>query len=148
MFDDDEWIRSLTEGQAITADIPTERITHDQSEVDSKKGSTHPDGRISDEIYVSRRLLALSEGEIAALTAPMRQLGVGSHEGAEVLATFHQLIFDEWASGTPDTPLTRIKVDEKCFGLIQWSAVRRSSGWLESPIPVLCGARRSSTDVL
>ena len=36
--------------------------------------------------YVSRRLLALSEGEIAALTAAMRHLGVGSQGGAEALA--------------------------------------------------------------
>ena len=61
--------------------------------------------------YVSRRLLALSEGEIAALTTAMRQLGVGSQGGGEVLAIFHQLIFDEWTSGTLDTPLCRIKVD-------------------------------------
>ena len=52
--------------------------------------------------YVSRRLLALSEGEIATLTAA----------AAEALAIFHQLIFDEWTSGTLDTPQARIKVDE------------------------------------
>ena len=62
--------------------------------------------------YVSNRV-ALSEGEIAALTTSMRQLGVGSQGGAEALATFVQLIFDEWTSGTLDTPLARIKVDEK-----------------------------------
>ena len=44
--------------------------------------------------YVSRRLFALSEGEIAATA--MRQLGVGSQGGAETLAIFHQLIYDEW----------------------------------------------------
>ena len=37
--DDDEWIGSLAEAQEITADIPEERITHDQSEVDQKKKS-------------------------------------------------------------------------------------------------------------
>ena len=42
--------------------------------------------------YVSRKLLALSEGEIAALTTAMRQLGVGSQGGAEALASFHQLL--------------------------------------------------------
>ena len=40
--------------------------------------------------HLSRRLLALSEGEIAALTAAMRQLGVGSQGEAEALARFHQ----------------------------------------------------------
>ena len=44
--------------------------------------------------YVSRQLLALSEGEIAALTAAQRQLGFG-FQGAEAPAIFHQLIFDE-----------------------------------------------------
>ena len=63
--------------------------------------------------YVSRRLLALSEGEIAALVTAVRQLGVGSQGGAEALAIFHHLIYDEWASGSLDTPLVRIKVDEK-----------------------------------
>ena len=105
LFDDDEWIRSLTETQAVTADIPEERTTHSQLEVDSKKkeSSVHPDwvgerrgGFVRK--CVSRRLLALSEGEIAALTAAMRQLGVGSQGGAEALAVFHQLIFDDWAS--------------------------------------------------
>ena len=43
----------------------------------------------------------------------VRQLGVGSQGGAEALAIFHQLIYDEWASGSLDTPLVRIKVDEK-----------------------------------
>ena len=37
VLDDDEWIRSLAEAQEITADIPEERITHDQSEVDLGK---------------------------------------------------------------------------------------------------------------
>ena len=40
MFDDDEWIRSLAETQAVTADTPDERIT----EVDTKKSSSYPDG--------------------------------------------------------------------------------------------------------
>ena len=53
--------------------------------------------------YVPRRLLALSEGEIAALTTAMRQLGVGSQRGAGALSIFHQLIFDVWTSGTVDT---------------------------------------------
>ena len=39
--------------------------------------------------YVSRRLLALSEGEIAALTTSMRQVGVGAPGGAVALAIFH-----------------------------------------------------------
>ena len=37
IIDDHEWTRSLTEAQAITADIPEELITHNQSEVDPKK---------------------------------------------------------------------------------------------------------------
>ena len=36
-FDDDEWIRSLTEAQEITADIPDESVTYDQQAVDPKK---------------------------------------------------------------------------------------------------------------
>ena len=69
LFDDDEWIRSLTEAQEITADILEERVTYDQEGIDPK--------------FVSRRLLAPGEGDIAALRTSMRQLGVGSKGGAE-----------------------------------------------------------------
>ena len=59
------------------------------------------------------------------------QLGVGSQGGAEALAIFHQLIFDEWASGTLDTPPTRIKIDETiCFGMVEWRAARNSASSL------------------
>ena len=61
------------------------------------------------------------------LTAGIRQLGVGSQLGAEALAVFHQLIFNEWMSGILDTPLARINVDENnCFGMTEWDAVRNS----------------------
>ena len=50
MFDADEWIRSLTEAQEITADIPEERITHNQSEVDPEKVRPIPDGSVSAKI--------------------------------------------------------------------------------------------------
>ena len=63
--------------------------------------------------YVSRRLLALSEGETAALTTSMRQIGEGTPGGAEALAIFHQLPCDEWMTGSLSGPLARIKVDEK-----------------------------------
>ena len=72
--------------------------------------------------YVSRRLLALNKGEIAALTLAMRQLGVGSHGGAEALAIFHQ------PSTTFGIPLARIKVDDKkSFGTIECKAAREGA---------------------
>ena len=78
--------------------------------------------------YVSRRLLALSEREIAALTTSMRQIGVGTPGGAGGLAIFHQLLYDEWMTGSLSGPLARIKVDEKnCFGIIEWQAVREAA---------------------
>ena len=77
--------------------------------------------------YVSRRLRALSAGEIEAIMTAMRQLGVGS-QGAEALAIFYHLIYDEWASGSLKKPLARIKVDEtNCFGMIDWNAVRKTA---------------------
>ena len=36
-FDDDEWIRSLTEAQDATTDIPEDSVTYDQQDVDPKK---------------------------------------------------------------------------------------------------------------
>ena len=54
---------------------------------------------------VSRRLLALSEGEIATLMMAKRHVGCGSQGGAEALAIFHQLVFDEWMAGSLEAPL-------------------------------------------
>ena len=70
--------------------------------------------------YVSRRLLAPGEGEIAALTTSMRR-------SAEALAIFHELFYDEWMTGSL-SGLARIKVDEKnCFGMIGWQVVREAA---------------------
>ena len=72
--------------------------------------------------------LALSEGQIAALTTSMRQLGVGTQGGAEALAIFHQVLYDELAAGSLTEPLARIQVDEKnCFGMIERKAVREAA---------------------
>ena len=69
--------------------------------------------------YLSRPLLALSEGELAALTTSMRQTRVGTPGGAEALSIFHQLLYDEWMTGSLREPLARINVDEKnCIGMI------------------------------
>ena len=126
-FDDDEWIRSLTEAQEITADVPEDSVLYDQQEVDPKKVRPIQMGEILRK-YLSRRLLALSEGGIAALTTAMRQIGVGSQGGAEALAIFNQLLYEEKASGSLNEPLARIKVDEKfCFGVIEWKAVWKAA---------------------
>ena len=81
--------------------------------------------------YVFRRLLALNEGEIAALTLAIRQLGVGSQGGAEALA----ILFFPTSSCTMcgrlaqlNIPRARIQVDERnCFVMIEWRAVREAS---------------------
>ena len=58
----------------------------------------------------------------------MRQIGGGTPGGAEALAVFHQLLYDEWMTGSLMEPLARIKVDEKnCFGMIEWKAVREAA---------------------
>ena len=83
-----QWIRSLTEAQELTTDVPEDSVEYDQQEVDPKKVQPTQMGEFLRK-YVKRRLLALSEGEIAAMTTLMRQIGVG---GAEALAIFHQLL--------------------------------------------------------
>ena len=126
-FDDDEWIRSLAEAQEVTTGIPEDRVTYEQQEVTSQKVPPIQTEEFLRK-YVSRRLLALSEGDIAALTTSMRQIGVGHPGGAEALAIFHQLLFDEWMTGSLGGPLARIKVEEKnCFGMIEWQAVREAA---------------------
>ena len=126
--DDDEWFRSLTEAQEVTADIPEEKVSGlTNKRVDPKKVRTTRMGEFLRK-YVSRRLLALSKGEIAVLMTATRQLGAGSPDCAEALAIFHQPICDEWASGSLNAPLARVKVDEKnCFGMIECKTVRKTA---------------------
>ena len=72
--------------------------------------------------------MSLSEVEFSAMTTSMRQVGVGTPGGAEALAIFHQLLYDEWITGACSVSLARIKVDEKkCFGMIEWKAVREAA---------------------
>ena len=107
--DVDEWIRSLTEAQEVTADVPEECDLYDQQAVNPKKVRPIQMGEFLRK-YVSRRFLALSEGEIAALMTAMRQLGVG------------QVLHDE---GSLNDAPARNKVDEKnFFAMIEWKVVR------------------------
>ena len=56
------------------------------------------------------------------------QIGVATQGGAEALAIFHQLLHDEWMTGSLSGPLARIKVDEEnCFGMTEWQAVREAA---------------------
>ena len=72
--------------------------------------------------------MSLSEGEFSAMTTSMRQIGVGTPGGAEALAIFHQLLYDERITGACSVSLARFKVDEKtCFGMIEWKAVREAA---------------------
>ena len=75
--DDDEWIRSLTEAQEATTDIPEDGVTYDYQDADPEKVRPIQMGEFLRK-YILWRLLALSEGEIAAVTTSMRQVGVGS----------------------------------------------------------------------
>ena len=67
--------------KCISEDKSWESVTYDHQAVDPKKVRPVQKGDFLRK-YVSRRLFALSEGEIAGLTTAMRQLGVGSQGGA------------------------------------------------------------------
>ena len=64
-FDDDEWIRLLTEAQEVTTDVPEDSVSYDQQEADLPKVRPIQLGEFLRKC-VSRRLLALSEGEICS----------------------------------------------------------------------------------
>ena len=100
------------EAEEITADVPEDSVQYDQQQVDPKKVRPIQMGEFLWK-YVSRKLLALSEGEIAALMTAMRQLGVGSQFGPEAVAIFHKLLNDEWAEGSLTEAFARVKVDDK-----------------------------------
>ena len=113
MFDDDEWLRSLTEAQEIS-----QRIVSRTTRVKPTLKKVHPI-QMAEFLRqcVSRRLL-----ETSKLSQQQCDNSVlAPREGLKHFSIFHQLIFDEWASGTFDTPLARIKVVEQlCVGMIEW----------------------------
>ena len=108
VFDDDGWIRSLTEAQEITAGVPEESVIYDQQAVDTQKVRPIQMEEFLRK-YVSRRLLALSEGEIAAFTTAMRQLGVGSFTSSSTMNGFQ----DHWQLRWPES-----KWMKKCFRIL------------------------------
>ena len=111
----------------LSTDIPESSVVHEQDETDPKKDRPISRGEFLRK-YASLRLLALNEGEIAALTLVMRKLGVDSQGGGEAPTIFHQLLYDVWTAGSLSIPLARIKVDEKnCCGTIEWKAVREAA---------------------
>ena len=77
---------------------------------------------------VSRQLIALSEGEIAALTTAMRQLGVGPQGGAEARhlssarsRCVSRRITDRTACQNQS------RTTKNCFGVSEWKAVREAA---------------------
>ena len=86
----------------------------------------------------------------------MRQVGVTSLGGAEVLAISPQLLFDEWVAGSLETPLAQFKVDEQLPGNDRVACSEdfskqppfqaRSSGRLEAPRALFCRTGRSRTN--
>ena len=83
-------------------------------------------------------------------------LGVGSQGGAEAVAIFHQLLYDEWAEGSLTEPFARVKVDDKnCSEMIEWKAAaaawkHRNSSHVEqdglAPVPKDRGAEHGDVD--
>ena len=122
-IDDDEWIRSLTEAKAITADIPEEHITHDQSEVDSKKVRLVQVGE-SLRKYVSRRLLALSEGEIAAVTPACDKSVLVPWEELKPSPSFIRSSLMNGRQELWTRHWLESKWNNKCFGEIDWCCPR------------------------
>ena len=99
---------SLTEAQQVTAKIPKESVTHTAS-CRPETSTPFKWENCCGNVFHDR---STSEGKIAALV-PAMQLGVGFQSGVEALASLYQLIYDKWASGSLNAPLTRIQIDEK-----------------------------------
>ena len=117
----------LTEAQEVP---PTAEDSAWRSAGSIQKSPAHQMGKILGKYL----LLALSEEETAALTNSMRQIGLGTPGGAEALAIFYQLLYDEWMAGSLTGPLARMGVDEKNgFGMIDWQAVREAASRFFSP---------------
>ena len=111
--DDDEWIRSLTEAQENTTDVPEDSVMCDQQHIDPQKvRSTQM------EEFLQKFV------EIAALATSMRQIGpkVAPRPWPSSIS-----------SSTTSGPQVnaRIKVDDtNCFGATEWKAVREAASQL------------------
>ena len=112
IFDDDGWIRRKSPQTSQNSASRTTNVKLTQNKVRPIQMGEFL------RKYVSWRLQTLRGREIAAVAAAMRQLGVGPQGGPEVHAVVHQLIFDEWASGTLDDPLAGMKVYEQI--VLEW----------------------------
>ena len=99
LFDDDEWSRSVTVTQPVTADIPEERMT---CAALKWRTSWRTKGRPLERFDPLIRRKFFSHTTRSWLV-----------RRAEAPAMFDQLIFDEWATRTLNTPLARIKVAER-----------------------------------
>ena len=53
VFDDVEWIRSLTEAQEVTSGIPEDSVTYEQQEDPQKVFSANSDGRVLAEKHLA-----------------------------------------------------------------------------------------------
>ena len=105
-FDDDEWIRSLTEAQEVTADIPEDIVTYDQQDVDSKKVRPIQMGEfmrkyvwhsVRERLQPSRLRCGRSEWALQVALRPWPSF-------------ISKLLNDEWMTGSLRGPLARIKV--------------------------------------
>ena len=163
-FDDEEWLRAVQDddwqqdiaeddvdsyGDEVEADaaVPMEGV---QAAGERRSSVAVRPIQIGEFLrrWVSRRLLALSRGDINSVTHAMRQLGVGMPGGAEALATFHQLLHEAWSEGTVDRVLARIKIDERnCYGSLEWPAIREATrAALPKHLPVLCWKHAAASE--
>ena len=127
-FDDDECIRSLTEAQEITTDVPKGCVMYDQQEVVTKKVRPIQMEEFL-RTYVSRRLFGAQrrrnrsphDSDAAALSwIPRRRRGLSSVPLRRMGRRLASLT----------GPIARINVDEKhCFRIVEWRAVREAASW-------------------
>ena len=126
-FDDYEWIRSLTEAQEITADVPEDSVLHDQQAVDPKKigpfkwenscGSMSRGGSsrsAKEKSQLSRQRCGGSE------LVPKAALRLSRHLSSALSGRVGRRIID----GTACQNQSRKK---NCFGMIEWKAVREAA---------------------
>ena len=126
-FDDDEWIWSLTEAEAITAAMQHQTALR-TIRAWTTKGATHSNGRTRAKIRVEAAP-GVSEGEVAALMTAMRQVGVASQEEElrpwqSSTSSFQMKGYQgRWTHHSYESKLT----NKNSYGMIEWSAVRNSA---------------------
>ena len=104
-FDDDWWIRSPTEAQEVSTDVPEDSITCDQEEADPRKSSAHSEGSVPAEVCLTTTASRSAKEKLLPWRRRCARSELVPQAALRLWSCFHQLICDELMTGSLSEPL-------------------------------------------